>query len=216
MKKYFRFLKETLKHTWLIIILPVLTGLMWAIFEITDTSFDITKVADWNLWINSFMLTYLVYMIFDGIANHYSFFQKHSYLSAGISFIISTVLGGALSYTLKETLKWQDWLAAIGAFIFGYVIIQLCFYIGLLKGREKQISKIEEEYKQQIELMESLTIEEIDSSIKAFKKAMKLDNDVFSAAAIFKGKESLKIMIEELEKIKSGKIKNRDSKQNSN
>ena len=209
MKKLSYYLTMT-PFKWDFILFPVLTVIMDIIIQLTDVSFDVRRVLNIELWVNSFMITFLTFMVFQVIALNFKHLQRFKYTWSAISFAFSTFLGGALSYAAKESIKPENvFYAIITALIFGSVSLY-AVYKGANLGEEKANKAIKKAIDDYNESIDNMTDDQKKALIYLLNEALNLDDFVFKIIVDIKNKDEIKDIVKDIEKSreKSKKLDN--------
>lgn len=197
MKRFWALYRDAVSNNKDLIVFPIVGAVMWFIQTIAIPNFDIRCLASVDAWISSFIITFLTYMIFDMLFSRISFFEKHKYLLSALSFVVSTFIGGSLSYQVKENITWQLWVTAGVEYIAGFIILFIASAVGFSFGtnkEEKKVRDMESRFKEDMAKMSNAQKRKLRSSCD---KALKLDDDVFSLIIMMQSKEAIACMKKE-------------------
>jgi len=203
MKKIFG-LFTSIPFKWDYTLFPILSGLMNLVMGISHLNFNITRVLDIDLWINSFMITFLTYMIFDLLASCFKIFQKYKYAWAALSFIFSTAIGGSLTYSFRNDLSYFNWICTILCSIMFAALIFIFFCFGASVGERKGANEFRKISKNYINSLEKMSLEEKHGLLCILEDAISINDMTFKIILELKDKKEIKSMISDIKSTMKG------------
>lgn len=184
-----------------LIVFPLVAAFLLFVNNITTKTFDINGITNINAWAGSFATSFLAYMLFDILLSKVVFFKKHRYIFIGVSFIVSTFLSNCIQYDLISNFDEDAIRKSIPIFVVDFCFLVFMVLYGLKIGISKTIEKKKKAEEQYTSLITKMNEEERNELVNICKSAIEIDDDVFEFIVCSRNKESVKQILEDLNKI---------------
>ena len=187
--KYLKLYFDAVKLNSNLLVFPIMSGFLFFALNISKKTFDFTPIFNINTWIGSFATTFVIYMLTDILISRISFMKHHRYLFTGITFVLSTLIGECITFSVST--DFDVIRKYVPVIILDVLFIALLIAIGFEYGIRKSNNQYEIAYKNYKKDLESMPIKERKQLIKFCKKAYSLDEETFKLITVFKTKESI-------------------------
>ena len=112
---------------------------LWILLQSSDITYYWELLADYNVWINNFILQFSFLGFITVICDMIPYIKKNKYINLFISYLVSTIIVTGINFTLRTDMN----NLYIVVTLVGFVIFGILYFI-IYFGRKNKFKKIKE------------------------------------------------------------------------
>ena len=200
MKKFAKIIKNYFFIFWhkpSLLIIALMAGAMYGLIDISKPLVDFSVLSDVSIWISSFIMTFLIYMITSTLFERISFFKKNQAIKNVLIFVLTTVITESIKYKVEQYEWYYYIIKALIGFSIGFVLVMISIALGSHRGLDKADKEYEKELKESEEFLHSLPNTELYKMKKDLNYLLR-HKDIVYLCKLIDNEEAINLLIKDI------------------
>ncbi len=201
MKKFVKIIKDYFFIFWhkpSLLIIALMAGAMYGLIDISKPLVDFSVLSDISIWISSFIMTFLIYMITSTLFERISFFNKNQAIKNVLIFVLTTVITESIKYKVEQYEWYYYIIKALIGFLIGFVLVMISIALGSHRGFEKAAKEYEKGLKESEEFLHNLPNTELYKMKKDLNYLLR-HKDIVYLCKLIDSEETIRLLINDIE-----------------